>query len=482
MKMNKQSGQVLIGVALAMVILLGFAGLAIDMGTLRYQRRIQQTAADAAAIAGAQNLDFKSGWVAGAQYAATQNGFTDGGTGLISDCDGNAAVGSTCVQVVYPPADVTFAGSTISGGPHAGSNQYIEVLVAKVQPTYFMNVFGVGSKPVVTRAVATNIVGGTNVGCMWTLGPPTSAIIGLDATGNAHIIAPNCGINDNGNLDTTGNSYSIDAGTVSVSGACLGGHCGSPNVQCEAYTNKTCPALGGSPASSDPLCQNTSNCIQPPSDPGYSSTCGGAVPCNWSSPPGTPSSPTTTVIQPGKYDSILVSKNSVVEMAPGTYYFNSTVSGSGLNFQGGGTLTSSGYGTGGGSSPCVDSGGAAINGVMIYFTGDSTIQKFTGGGNNPDLRLCPLSAAQSSAYQGMLIYQDPSDTAPAWIGGDNNTVLYGTVYMPTATLNFYGNSSFAMLGQTIAYSIATTGNPTVTLGSAPSGLIPAWLTRPTLVE
>src|SRR5215467_2899521 len=211
MKMNQQSGQALITAAIALVVLCGFTGLAIDMGALRYQRRLQQTAADAAAIAGAQNLDFGSGWVAGAQYASGQNGFTDGGTGAITDCDGTAAVGTTCVQVVYPPADVTFNGTTISGGPHAGSNQYVEVLVAKVQPTYFMNVFGVGSKPVVTRAVATNIVGGTNVGCMWTLGPPTSAIIGLDATGNAHIVAPNCGINDNGNLDTTGNSYSIDA-------------------------------------------------------------------------------------------------------------------------------------------------------------------------------------------------------------------------------------------------------------------------------
>ena len=45
MKLNKQSGQVLIGVAVAMVVLAGFAGLAIDMGTLRYQKRLQQTAA-----------------------------------------------------------------------------------------------------------------------------------------------------------------------------------------------------------------------------------------------------------------------------------------------------------------------------------------------------------------------------------------------------------------------------------------------------
>jgi len=335
-----------------------------------------------------------------------------------------------------------------------------------------MNVFGVGSKPVVTRAVATNITGGTNVSCMWTLGPPTSAIIGLDATGNAHIVAPNCGINDNGNLDTTGNSYTVTAATISVSGGCLGGHCGSPNVTCEAYTNGTCPPLGNSPASSDPLCPNTSNCIQPPPMPAYSSSCGGVSPCNWSS-----SANQVVTIQPGRYESINLGSNSTVTMAPGIYYVDGSISGSGagINFTGGATLRSQGYTAGcGGATP--------VDGVMIYFTNTSTMNKFAGGGDRLDLQLCPLDSTQSSAYNGMLMYQDPADTTQAWIGGDNNTVLYGTIYMPTATLNFYGNASFSMLGQTIAYSIATTGNPTVTLGSAPSGLTPAWLTRPTLVE
>src|SRR5437868_9585661 len=77
MKFTKQSGQVLFGTAAALVVLAGFAGLAIDMGTLRYQRRLQQTAADGAAIAGAQNLAFGFGVLGPGQAAATQNGFTD---------------------------------------------------------------------------------------------------------------------------------------------------------------------------------------------------------------------------------------------------------------------------------------------------------------------------------------------------------------------------------------------------------------------
>ena len=94
MKLNKQSGQILIGTAIAMVVLAGFAGLAIDMGTLRYQKRLQQSAADAAALAGAQNLSFGSGMAAGAQKAASDNGFTDNGGGNVTGCAAGAAFGA----------------------------------------------------------------------------------------------------------------------------------------------------------------------------------------------------------------------------------------------------------------------------------------------------------------------------------------------------------------------------------------------------
>src|SRR5438874_10356423 len=112
MKFNKQSGQVMIGVAFALVVLAGFAGLAVDMGTLRYQKRLQQTAADAAAIAGASNLTYSTGsWSTAAQTAATQNGFQDGGGSALSNCVPTAAVGTTCAELHNGPADVTFNGS-----------------------------------------------------------------------------------------------------------------------------------------------------------------------------------------------------------------------------------------------------------------------------------------------------------------------------------------------------------------------------------
>src|SRR5258708_10767548 len=100
MKLNKQSGQALVGTAVAMVVLAGFAGLAIDMGTLRYQKRLQQTAADGAAIAGATNLGYTggSGVIPGGQTSATANGFTDSSSNSLSGCETGAAVGPICVR------------------------------------------------------------------------------------------------------------------------------------------------------------------------------------------------------------------------------------------------------------------------------------------------------------------------------------------------------------------------------------------------
>ena len=463
MKMNKQSGQVLIGVALGLVVLAGFAGLAIDMGTLRYQRRLQQTAADAAALSAASNLVYNSGVTLGARNAATLNGFTDTDSG--AGCVGGA-LGCVSVAVVVGP----------TVGPHTGDTKYVEATVTAIQPTYFMNIFGVNSSLVATRAVATNISGSSKNNCLVTLGAPSAAIEGVNVTGNAWIKAPNCGIADNGNFDTTGNSYKVTADSFAVSGQCLGNDCRSPNTQC-TQTATGCPTFGTA-ATPDPLA-NGPVPITPPADPGYSSTCAGAVPCDWVSPTG------ASTIQPGKYESILIGKDSVVTMAPGIYYINGSVGGSnaGLNFQGGATLTSQGYL--GGANPCGADPASQIQGVMIYFTNTSSINKAVGGGgvNLPNINLCPMNTTQSSTYAGILLYQDPADTVQAYMSGNDNSTFNGVIYMPTAQLTFYGDATFTASGQVIVNSIAVTGSPIVNLGFFPGGSpATANLTVPALVE
>jgi len=75
-RMNKQSGQALAFTAVGLVALLGFAGLAMDMGLLRYAKRLQQTAADGVALAEAKERDsFGSINAPAATGASTSNGF-----------------------------------------------------------------------------------------------------------------------------------------------------------------------------------------------------------------------------------------------------------------------------------------------------------------------------------------------------------------------------------------------------------------------
>ena len=92
-------------VALGLTVLLGFAGLGIDVGMLRYERRLQQSAADAAAVAGASNLCSRcTGYAAAAKTAATANGFTAAYTDL-SDCESSTAtIGTICVAVNNGPS------------------------------------------------------------------------------------------------------------------------------------------------------------------------------------------------------------------------------------------------------------------------------------------------------------------------------------------------------------------------------------------
>jgi hypothetical protein len=254
MKRKNEAGQALVFAAVGLVVIIGFAGLGIDMGMLRYQKRLQQTAADSGALAGANNLAFPAsgGITAGAKNASAGNGFTDGANNVT-------------VTVNNPP----------TSGPHssgANSGKYVEVLVTAVQPTYFMKVLGINSQTITARAVATNVSGVTSGGgCLYTLGAPNSAIEGVDVIGSAVLNASTCGINDNGDFNTAGKALTVCAGTFGVAGTAdaTGGQastCGNKAITCTAQAGQ-CPATG-MPAATDPLSYLTPPCS--PCSPGIS--------------------------------------------------------------------------------------------------------------------------------------------------------------------------------------------------------------------
>jgi len=118
-----EAGQALVLVALGLMMLLMMAALGVDVGYLHYQRQQMQKAADAAAIAGATALSYNGNFAVAAQNDAAANGFANGSNGV-------------SVAVHNPPQ--TF------GDPFLGNGHYVEVIITKRQPTFFMNIANLG--------------------------------------------------------------------------------------------------------------------------------------------------------------------------------------------------------------------------------------------------------------------------------------------------------------------------------------------------
>ncbi len=195
--LRNENGQTLVLTALCMTAMLGFMALALDVGLLFRARRNMQTAADSAAIAGAQDYMWNASTTTArtaAKNASTANGYTDGASGAV-------------VTVNLPP----------TSGPNTGSAGFIEAIVSQPVSTVFMGIFSRSSVNVSARAVAATPSGGT--ACIWLMAPSGPA---LDLQGKYIINAPNCGIYVNSNTDdamsVTGNAGTVNATFLNVVG------------------------------------------------------------------------------------------------------------------------------------------------------------------------------------------------------------------------------------------------------------------------
>ncbi len=409
MKRKSESGNVLVFTALGMTMLMGIAGLAVDVGALRHDKRIQQTAADAAALAGASNLVYSSGVSAGAKAASAANGFTDGSNNVT-------------VTVNNPP----------TSGVHNGKAGYVEVLVKAVQPTYFMRIFGISTANVTARAVAASLGEGSNGGCLYTLGTSGDDIT-MNGTPNI-IQAPGCGIVDNGGLRTNGSGVTINAGSIGVAGSFT--HNGGGSF--------TPTPVTGIPPSPDPLSYLT----PPPS------TCSGSAHLTITSSQVVPAgnycgsggitvngTGLAVTLSPGAFSQILVNgTNDTVTFNPGTY-----------------VITGSGGLTDNGSNTVLNG-----NGVTYYLTtGSVNFNGSTGGA---------LTAPTTGSYAGMLFWEPPTNTSGFTLNGKSSFKTDGIMYAPKATITLNGNNSFSAYMILVVNTITMNGNNTINLGANTSSL------------
>lgn len=394
MTRKNEAGQALIfGVVALGLLLLGFTGLGIDIGYLRYEKRLQQSAADNAALAGAAEIPFNSSYIGTAgKHGASLDGFTDG-------------TNNVTVTVNNPPLS----------GPHCcgtDASNYVEAYVAKVQPTYFMKALGVTTQTVTARAVA---YWGSGVGnsCVFTLGNPGNGIQGVTVNGTPALNAPTCGIDDNGDFLTNGAKLDVTAGSIGVVGT---------DTNHGGGTVTPTPVTGIAPAG-DPL-----SYLTPPCD-----KCIANTKLKISS---------DQVVSAGNYKSISITGGNVT-FNPGTYVIgsdgltingNSTVSGSGVTF----------YITNGGS--------VTINGTTnVQFTAPTsgTYEGILFYQDQNDTSPAKINGTSSSVFQGALYFPkatlDFSGTGTTFNSGAAYTVIVSDALTVSGTATVNINSDFSGL-------------------------------------
>jgi hypothetical protein len=394
-----EAGQALALVALGMVVLLGFVGLGVDVGQLRYMKRRAQSAADSAAIAGAQELLF--GDVSSASKAnSVTNGFSDG-------------AGGATVTVNNPPLS----------GPHTGNSLYVEVIVSENQPTFFMKILGVSSATVAGRAVATQTSGPA---CIFALSPTATNAILINGT---QTITAHCGSMD----DSSASQALLNNGTNTFST--------TGNAVTGGYLNNGTGSISptpttGVPPISDPL----SYLVQP--------TVGS---CNHSTQVIDNGSNQTFTASPGVYCGgiLLNGTNDILSFSPGLYIINggnftvngtSTVTGNGVTFYitGGASVTLNGTSTytlsapTSGTYPTIlffqnrsDSSNATINGTNTStFTGALYFSdaQLTYNGSGP-LTAYSILVANTLVFNGASTINDNYTTLPGGVSPIANAVL-----------------------------------------------------------
>lgn len=406
--LRSEDGQTLVLASLCMVVLVGFLGLSVDAGVLRYQKRLLQNVADAAAIAGALQLPTCgssancSSLQVAAQAALTENGFT--GFTVLLNC---AKRSGTKLELT-----INNAPCAVPSDPNKGQSSYVEVVVSKPTPTLFARVLGVTSVLLMARAEATQ--------------PPVTCVYVLDPTGSNALVA------DSGTSIST-DCRAIDESNSSSSAQCTSSTVTAPVVALvgdgtasNCSVNGTLQLNAGMPRPADPL----SSLAKPPVP-----TCGASAQGSvlHGSPSALTLSGTATLYADHAYcGGITITNGAKVTFQPGVYVLGSGTSPGGLSIDVGATVTGRGvtfynYGS---SGP-----------ILFGYT------SFSSGG-------VTLVAPSSGTYSGVLFFQDPRNSSQATLLGNSawNTVLQGAYYFPAAKVldTYSGPVAYNLL---IAYDV-----------------------------
>lgn len=373
---------------------MGFCALAMDVGLTFRAQRIAQAAADAGAIAGAQEIG-NSDLTSVAQQASAQNGVTNGVNGAV-------------VTVNNPPTE----------GSHTSSSAYLEVIVQEPVSTVFMGF--------VTSNSMLNVAGRA----VSSTGPAANCIYALATTGtnvtlsnSAKLTSSSCGVISDSSSSTavssTG-SAQLNARATSIVGSYTTSNGGSITPSpITGITAVADPLAGMSPPTynaaqcgADPLSHynngGSSYSVGPGSN--FSTTQGGTLVC---------------------YTSLTLGSNGdTVTINPGIYVITGAMSfNSGTNLGGTGVLF---YLVGSSASVTIQNG-ATVNLTAMTSGAYSGVLFFQ---DRADAHAASIEGGSSSVIDGVLYFPD----APLTVG--NGTTTNIQTPMIAQTITFVGGSNF----------------------------------------
>lgn len=372
-----EKGQVLALFAFGLAAFLGLVGMSIDVGNFLYQRTDVQKAADAAALAAAQDIGTTEAAIDASGHAyATANG------------------GTSNVVVNHPPVS----------GSRAGDLEAVEVIVTRPVNKYFIGVLYTGPWQVSARSVAVRsqnkTVGDSFIALRSDCAKHTLKVdLGglLTVKGSIYVNSGNANFAPCNNFDKppwTGDGFDVFGAGGTIAAAAIYVHGGWETHNGDIVTPDP---LINQPIVLDPLAS-----VSPPSLTAYTVR------------HGTSAAPSALTISSG-----------VASLQPGVYYGGIAISGTAKV-----TLAAGVYIMAGGGLSVTNSAWLTGSGVMIYNTRASASGSYTAV-NLATTGTITLSAPGAGTYAGLLIFQDRAATTNVILRpGNGISGLSGTVYAP----------------------------------------------------
>ena len=415
--MKERGGQSAVWLAAFLGMLaLGFMALAVDTGYFFHERRMAQSAADAAAIAAAEEASAGAtgNMQAVANAISKMNGF-----------DPSAASNPASVQINSPP----------KYGSFAGSSGYTEVIVTRQIPTLLLGVFNPAKSSMTVGARAVSGGGQSSPTCICL---EAGSGMGLNMSNNAQLSASSCGItvdsNSNNAVGVVGSAgiNALSLGTVSTNWD------NANNVNNNGTISSSTKVVTGvaacSPTIAAPTLPNGTPCYANPIQ-------GWTAQNNWTGVYTLPMAGETVVSSTVCYTSLDTSQSASVTFSPGyTYYIQGNfttgggapISGSGVTFYIGGTVNIANGVRATLSAPTVNS----VPQTLFYVAGNTvTVQ----GGSNSSfsgLIYAPSAAVTMNNGTGTTMNMDFVAQTLTMAGG--------------ATLNSYATTNLGTLNTSVA--------------------------------